>query len=52
MDRVRWWKDEAERRFLAGDMKGFAEAEAHLEAYRMKAEMEQRERANAMNPAE
>jgi hypothetical protein len=33
MDRRRHWKDEAERCFKAGDMKGFAHAEKQLELW-------------------
>ena len=41
---MRFWKDEAERRYKAGDMKGFAEAEAYLEAYRLMEQLELQER--------
>ena len=41
MDRRRYWKDEAERCFRAGDMKGFAEAERQLENW---AQFERNER--------
>ena len=32
---IRYWKDEAERLYRAGDMRGFAEAEKMIEAWRL-----------------
>lgn len=43
MDRVRFWKDEAERCWRAGDMKGFAEAEKQLESWRLWETLKQEE---------
>lgn len=45
MDRVRFWKDEAERRWKEGDRKGFAEAEAMIEAYRIWNSLNEQEQA-------